>query len=118
MDIETFRAYCLAKKGTEEDFPFDDVTLCFRVMRKIFAITGLDSEEFRVNLKCDPEYAIELRETYENIIPGYHMNKAQWNTVYFERDIDDALLRKLTDHSYDLIVSKLPKKDKLMLDQL
>jgi predicted DNA-binding protein (MmcQ/YjbR family) len=111
MNIEQFRAYCLAKKGVEETFPFDDVTLVFKVMGKIFAITGLDAEEFSVNLKCDPEKAIELREEHpEDIRPGWHMNKKHWNTVHFEGGLDQGFLQQLTDHSYDLIIKSLPRK--------
>jgi predicted DNA-binding protein (MmcQ/YjbR family) len=111
MNIEVFREYCLAKKGVEETFPFDEVTLVFKVMGKIFAITGLDDEEFKVNLKCDPERSTELRALYpDDIMPGWHMNKLHWNTVRFESDLDAKLLKELIDHSYDLIVAKLPKK--------
>lgn len=111
MNIESFRNYCLAKKGVEESFPFDEVTLVFKVMGKIFAITGLDAEEFKVNLKCDPDWAVELREEHpDEILPGWHMNKHHWNTVHFEGSLDAAFLKKLIDHSYDLIVASLPKK--------
>ena len=82
MDIETFRNYCLQLKGVEETLPFGPDTLVYKVMGKVFAITGLDSDEFWVNLKCDPEQAIDLRENYPGLInPGYHMNKRHWNTV-------------------------------------
>ncbi len=112
MNIEAFRDYCLNKKGVEETFPFDEVTLVFKVMNKMFALTGLDSEEFKVNLKCDPDRAMELREEYEEIQPGWHMSKVHWNTVSFEGDLDDDFLIELIDHSYDLIVNSLPKKVK------
>lgn len=119
MNIEAFRGYCLAKKGTEECFPFDEVTLVFKVMGKMFAITGLDDEEFKVNLKCDPERAIALREQYpEDVLAGWHMSKKHWNTVLFESDLDDSFLKELIDHSYDLVVSKLTKKLKAELEQL
>ncbi|MDX1478631.1 MAG: MmcQ/YjbR family DNA-binding protein [Saprospiraceae bacterium] len=109
MHIEEFHAYCLAKPGTEETFPFDEHTLVFKVMGKMYAITGLNHIPFRVNLKCDPEYALELREQHPGqIIPGWHMNKQHWNTVYFEDGLSDALLCSLIDHSYDLIVESLP----------
>lgn len=110
MDIETFRQYCLAKPGVEESFPFGEDTLVFKVFGKIFAITGLDNPVFEVNLKCDPDRAIELRENHEEIRPGWHMNKQHWNTVSFEGELDDAFLRELIDHSYELIYSSLPKK--------
>ena len=110
MDLESFRAYCLAKKGVEETFPFDEVTLVFKVMGKMFALTGLGSDVFTVNLKCDPECAAELRETYGEIQPGWHMNKSHWNTVDFTGELEEAFLRRLVDHSYDLVVGSLPKK--------
>jgi predicted DNA-binding protein (MmcQ/YjbR family) len=113
MNIEEFRKYCLAKKYTQEDFPFGVDTLVYKVKGKIFAITGLNEESFKVNLKCDPERAIELRELYhEEIKPGYHMNKKHWNTVEFESRLSVKLLQELIDHSYDLVVSSLPVKDR------
>lgn len=118
MDLEAFRAYCLSKKGTSEDFPFDEVTLCLRVVGKIFAITGLDSERFTVALKCDPEEAVELRERYEDIQPGYHMNKKHWNTVTFDGSLDDKLMRRLIDMSYDLVVKSLKKAEREALNGL
>ncbi len=118
MNIEEFQDYCMSKKGVEATFPFDETTLVFKVVGKIFAITGLEAEEFRVNLKCDPEWSVELREEHEDIIPGWHMNKQHWNTVYFERELSDKFLRQLIDHSYDLIVKSLPKKKKELLRSL
>jgi predicted DNA-binding protein (MmcQ/YjbR family) len=109
MDIESFRAYCLAKPGVTEDFPFDEYTLVLRVGGKIFALTGLDADVFTVNLKCDPDFAVDLRERYAEVQPGYHMNKKHWNTVDFTGSLDGALLRELIDHSYDLVVRSLPK---------
>ena len=117
MNIEQFREYCLSKKGVTEDFPFDEVTLCLRVVGKIFAITGLDSEQFKVNLKCDPDYALELREQHPEVQPGWHMNKAHWNTVDFEGALDERLLRQLIDHSYDLIVKSLKKAQREALEK-
>jgi predicted DNA-binding protein (MmcQ/YjbR family) len=119
MNIETFRDYCLAKKGVEETFPFDEVTLVFKVMGKMFALTGLDSEEFTVNLKCDPDLAIELREQHpEDVLAGWHMSKKHWNTIHFESGLDDVFLKKMIDHSYDLVVKGLPKKVRETLQQL
>ncbi|MEO1516214.1 MAG: MmcQ/YjbR family DNA-binding protein [Bacteroidota bacterium] len=118
MDIESFRAYCLAKKGVTEEFPFDEVTLVFKVMGKMFALTGLEYDEFRVNLKCDPDYALELREEYVDIIEGWHMSKKHWNTVYFENGLETSFLCELIDHSYDLVVKGLRKKDREVLEQL
>jgi predicted DNA-binding protein (MmcQ/YjbR family) len=118
MNIEEFREYCLSKKGVEETFPFDEVTLVFKVMGKMFALTGLDSLEFTVNLKCDPDRALELREQYPEIQPGWHMSKKHWNTVSFEGGLDDDFLIELIDHSYDLVVKGLTKKLRLELEGL
>lgn len=118
MNIEAFREYCLSKKGVEETFPFDESTLVFKVMGKIFAITGLDSPEFTVNLKCDPGRAVELREEYPEVCPGWHMNKKHWNTVAFETGLSDAMLLELIDHSYELVVKGLPKKVQAELERL
>jgi predicted DNA-binding protein (MmcQ/YjbR family) len=119
MDLESLRLYCLSKKATTEDTPFGPDTVVFRVMGKIFGLMSLDIVEGRINLKCAPDFAIELRENHpDHIVPGYHMNKKHWNTVYSERGIDDKLLKELVDHSYDLIVQSLPKAQKQELEQL
>lgn len=111
LDVESFRIYCLSKKGVDESFPFDEYTLVFKVGGKMFALVSLDSPEFSVNLKCDPEKAIELREVYpDNIKPGYHMSKVHWNTVVPQGKISAKMLQELTDHSYDLVVKSLTKK--------
>ena len=112
MNIEVFREYCLNKPGVEETLPFGPDALVYKVMGKMFAVTTLTEEAFRVNLKCDPEWAQELREEYHQIIPGWHMNKKHWNTVYFEDGLEESMLRELIDHSYKLVVVKLPKKDR------
>ena len=118
MHIEAYREYCLQKKAVTEDFPFDEHTLVFRVMGKIFSICGLERIPAQVNLKCDPERAIILREAYDGaIIPGYHMNKQLWNTIMLE-GIPPQLTKDLVDHSYDLIVNKFPKKIKAEFDAL
>jgi len=111
MDIEFCRDYCLSKKGVTEDFPFDETTLCFRVGGKIFALTDTMSLPFQVNLKCLPEKAIELRERYNSIIPGWHMNKKHWNTIVCnsEIDIDLELFKELIDDSYSLVFNSLKK---------
>lgn len=109
MNIEEFRIYCLEKPAVTEEFPFGPETLVFKVAGKVFALTGLDEINFKVNLKCDPDYAIELRESYEEVKPGYHMNKKHWNTVDFEGSLPEELLRNLTNHSYKLVVKSLPK---------
>ena len=112
MDIEQFREYCLAKKASSEDFPFGPENLVLRVGGKIFAITDLEKERFTVNLKCDPDRAIELREAHSEIIPGWHMNKTHWNTVDFEGSLDGRILREMIDHSYDLVAKSLKKADR------
>ncbi len=118
MNIEEFRDYCLIKPGTTEETPFGPDTLVFKVMGKMYALTGIESFEF-INLKCDPEYAIELREQYDGSIrPGYHMNKKQWNSVDTDGSVPDNLIKQLIDDSYDLIAAKLPKKVKEELDSL
>lgn len=118
MHIEQFREYCLAKKGVTEDFPFGELTLCVRVIGKIFAITGLDEGQFKVNLKCDPEYALDLREQYPEVQPGWHMNKKHWNTVDFEGSLDERMLRQLIDHSYEQVVKSLKKAEREALSLL
>ena len=109
MNIEAFREYCLNKKGVTEEFPFDETTLVFKVMGKMFALTDLEGE-FSINLKCDPDKAIDLREKYTAVNPGYHMNKQHWNTVSDDGSVTDDLLFSWIDDSYDLVVKKLPKK--------
>ena len=110
MNIEELRAYCLSKKHVSESFPFDAHTLVFKVANKMFALTGLEDFPPRVNLKCDPERAISLRESYSEITPGFHMNKKHWNTVLIEGAISSKLLMELIDHSYDLVFNGLPRK--------
>lgn len=115
MNIEELREYCLSKPHTTEDTPFDETTLAFRIGGKIFALTNMESIPTRVNLKCIPERAIELREEYPDIvIPGYHMSKKHWNTVY-TLEIDSNALEKLIDDSYDLVVNSLTKNIKSSL---
>jgi len=107
--LDDVRSYCLSKKGVEEAFPFDKSTLVFKVMGKLFALCNVD--DFKsVNLKCNPERAIELRETYEGIIPGWHMSKVHWNTIQVYSDVPPRLILELIDHSYSLVVSSLTKK--------
>lgn len=108
MDIEEFREYCLSKSGTTEDCPFGPDTLVFKVKGKMFALCSI-SEFGDVNLKCDPERAEELREQYEQINPGFHMNKTHWNTVTLE-GLSKSLIHDLIDHSYSLVKDSLPKK--------
>ena len=111
MNIEQFRDYCLTKKGVTESLPFDEHTLVFKVMGKMWALCSLRRQPIQVNLKCDPERSVELREEYDGlIIPGYHMSKVHWNTVMIEYAIPPTLMIELIDHSYNLVVSKLTKK--------
>lgn len=117
MNLETFRARCLAKKGVTEELPFGDETLVYKVAGKIFALTSLNDFS-SINLKCDPENAIELRERYDAVKPGYHMNKKHWNTILLDGSIPDKLVFTWLDESYDLVVSGLTKKDKSALESL
>jgi predicted DNA-binding protein (MmcQ/YjbR family) len=118
MDIEAFRNYCISKKGVAEEFPFGEDILVFKVMGKVFALLPLETPG-RANLKCDPEYAVELRETHDGIIvPGFHMNKKHWNTLYFENQLSPKLIGELVDHSYGLVVAGLPRKDRAVLATL
>ena len=117
MILETYRNYALSKPWVTEDTPFDETTLAFRVGNKIFSLCDMNGSPFSVNLKCDPEYAIELREQYPDaVVPGYHMSKKHWNTVYLEESgLTDEFIRKLVDHSYDLIFKSLSKIQREML---
>jgi predicted DNA-binding protein (MmcQ/YjbR family) len=109
MDAEQIREYCLSKKGVTEEFPFDEVTLVFKVMGKIFALVALEGE-LSVNLKCDPARALELREKFPAVRPGYHMNKKHWNTVYIDGSMSRNQLTGLIDHSYEMVVAGLSGK--------
>ncbi|MCB9201762.1 MAG: MmcQ/YjbR family DNA-binding protein [Flavobacteriales bacterium] len=112
MHLDEFRKFCLNLKCTSESFPFDDKILVFRVLNKSFALTNIEEFNLKVNLKCDPEYAIELREKYEEVIPGYHMSKKHWNTVDFTGKLNNELLLSLTQHSYDMVVKGMTKKER------
>ncbi|HWW40162.1 MmcQ/YjbR family DNA-binding protein [Pedobacter sp.] len=114
MNIEELRDYCLQKPGVTEDFPFGDQTLVFKIGGKIFLLIGLEQGN-RFNAKCDPERAEELREQYDAIIPGYHMNKKHWNTVYMDGMLKRSLLHELIDHSYDLVLTSLPKAQRELI---
>ena len=103
---------------TTEECPFGPDTIVYKVAGKMFALTGLDSEEFGANLKCEPEYALDLRERYSAVKPGWHMNKTMWNTVNAAELDDDRLFKQLIDHSYDEVVKKLTKKGKLEIQEL
>ncbi len=105
MDIESLRNYCISKKNVTESFPFDDETLVFKVEGKIFALVNLEGD-LSINLKCDPELALELRERYSAVIPGYHMNKKYWNTILIDGTIPDREVFSWIDHSYDEVLKK------------
>ncbi|NQX83037.1 MAG: MmcQ/YjbR family DNA-binding protein [Flavobacteriaceae bacterium] len=109
-NIEVFREYCISKPHVTESFPFDNSTLVFKVCNKMFALTNLDKHPFSANLKCDPELAVELRETYPDIIPGWHMNKKHWNTLVLDAELPEEFIKIQLDNSYDLVVASLTKK--------
>ena len=109
MDLAEFREYCLTKPSATEGTPFGPDVLVFKVSGKMFALAALDEMPTTVNLKCDPDLALDLRDRFEQVRPGYHMNKKHWNTVEIENGIPDAELRKMIDHSYELVIKKLPK---------
>lgn len=118
MNIEDIREYCTAKPGVTESFPFDEQTLVFKVMGKMFLLSGLDADPLSFNVKCDPAKAVELREEYPCILPGYHMSKVHWNTVVVDGSLSDAILRQMIDDSYDLVAASLTKTLKLELARL
>ncbi len=109
MNVEELRDYCLQKPGTTEGLPFGEETLVFKVAEKIFLLIGL-AQANRFNVKCEPELAVELRERYSEVIPGYHMNKKMWNTVYMDGALTRKQLCDMIDHSYEQVVKSLPKK--------
>jgi len=115
MNIETLREYCLSKPGVTESFPFGEDALVFKVLGKMFALMLLN-QELTINLKCDPERAIELREKHPAIIPGYHMNKKHWNTLNVDGSLTENQILELIDHSYNLVFASLPKKVKESLN--
>ena len=110
MNIEALREYCLSKKAVTEDFPFGESTLVFRVKNKIFLLVSLDASPLQFNAKCEPDKAVELREQYDAVRPGYHMNKKHWNTVVIDGSISTVLIKEMINDSYDLIAQSLPKK--------
>ncbi len=114
MNIESLREYCLSKPGTTESFPFDENTLVFKVAGKMFLLTDLEGD-FSINLKCDPEKAMELREQYDAVIPGYHMHKRYWNTVIIDGSVPDSILKEWIDHSYNEVVKSLPMSKRKLL---
>ena len=114
MDAEGLREYCLSKKEAEESLPFGPDNLVLKVKGKIFAIVPLEPP-FSINLKCDPELAVELREQHDAVQPGYHMNKKHWNTVILDGSLSDKKIREMIDHSYLQVVKSLPKKERELL---
>ncbi len=117
MNIEEFREFCLSLKGTTDSLPFGDNTLVIKVMDKMFALADIN-DFVSINVKCDPEKAVELREKYSSVTAGYHMNKKHWNTIEMNSELTDAEIKHWIQHSYDLIVSKLSKSEKKLLDEL
>ena len=109
MTFDELRDYCLSKHATTESLPFDEQTLVFKVSGKLFALSDIEARPVRVNLKCDPERAIELREQHTAVQPAFHMNKRHWNSVTSDGSIRDSFLRELIDHSYERVVAGLPK---------
>jgi predicted DNA-binding protein (MmcQ/YjbR family) len=118
MNIESISDYCRKKKGVTEDFPFDEDTLAIRVMNKIFLLASLEKIPLQINMKCDPEYAVELRERYDSVQPGFHMNKSHWNTVVIDGSIPNSELKEMIDHSYEQVVKGLKKSDKEKLKKM
>lgn len=115
MNIESFRDYCISKKGVTEEFPFDQDTLVFKVMGKIFALTDVDRFD-SINLKCHPDRVPALREQYPAVRPGYYMNKKHWNTVLMDGSVPDKLLQEWIDHSYEMVVAGLTRKQRESLN--
>jgi predicted DNA-binding protein (MmcQ/YjbR family) len=115
MDIESLRNYCLSKAAAEETLPFGPDTLVYKVGGKIFLICSMNAEPLQFNVKCDPEKVIELRERYECVQPGYHMNKKHWNTIVVDGTVSNSMLKEWIDDSYELIVDSLPAKAKAQL---
>jgi predicted DNA-binding protein (MmcQ/YjbR family) len=110
MNIESLREYCLSKPGAEETLPFGPDTLVYKVNGKAFLLTGLDNEEFRFNVKCDPDKAIELREEFPCVLPGWHMNKKHWNTIVVDGSVSAKQLKEWIDWSYELVAGKKKSK--------
>ncbi len=116
MNIEELRDYCLSLPSTSEDLPFDETSLVFKVGKKIFALTDLE-ESLWVNLKCEPEFAIELREQFPCVQPGFHMNKRHWNTIHIEGSVPDDMLKQWIRNSYNLVVEGMTRKERDILQK-
>ena len=110
MNIEDLREYCLSIKGASECLPFDEYSLVFKVLDKMFALLPLDNERLCIAVKCDPDKAIELREHFNAVEPAYHFNKKYWNTIYLNGDMEDEEVKKWIQHSVDEVIKKLAKK--------
>jgi len=117
MDLEGIRKYCLEKKNSTESFPFGETTLVFKVCGKVFLPMAMDSWPLQFNVKCDPDLAVELREAYSAVIPGFHMNKKHWNTVIVNGQLPSKLIREMIDASYALVVKSLPLKERKKLEK-
>ncbi|GHE46781.1 DNA-binding protein [Streptomyces longispororuber] len=117
MTPQELREFCLSFNDAVEDFPFGPETSVFKVAGKLFALSALDARPLKVNLKCEPEIALQLRARHPQIVPGWHMNKRHWNTVTADADLPDHLLRELVEDSYDLVVAGLPRAERLRLDR-
>ena len=118
MNVEEIAEYCSSKKGVTQEFPFDEETLVLKVMGKMFLLASLEKIPLQFNIKCNPEEAVELREKYEAVIPGYHINKKHWNTVIIDNSIPPKNIFSWIDNSYDLVVSGLKKSEKEELENL
>ena len=116
MDLAQFRKYCLSKPFATEGTPVGPDVLVFKVRGKMFALASLEEVPTTVNLKCEPDLALDLRDRYEQVQPGYHMNKKRWNTVEIDSEIPDAEVRKMIDHSYELVIKSLPKAERKKLE--
>jgi len=117
MNIEQIRKHCLKKKGVTEDFPFGEETLVFKVTGKIFLLASLETIPLQINLKCEPEKAVELRETYDSVQPGYHMNKKHWNTIIIDGAISPYQLFEWIDDSYSLVIAGLKKSQQKLFSK-
>lgn len=117
MDIESIREYCIRKKAATECFPFDEYNLVFKVVDRMFALINLENPD-RIFLKCEPEYAIELRDRYNGIEGAFHFNKKHWNQVYVESDVSDSLIKELIDHSYNEVIKKFTRRQKEQYNEL
>jgi predicted DNA-binding protein (MmcQ/YjbR family) len=118
MNLEELREFCISKKGVEETLPFGPDTLVFKVMGKAFLLTGFDGDPLQFNVKCNPEKAIALREQYNCVAPGYHMNKKHWNTITLDNSVNTRLLEEWINDSYNLVVASLTKKEKQQLAEM